>query len=112
MVEKLKTLYKDSETGCCSRFDPKPWDRKEVKFKDKLFLKDRVVSFFHMPLNMGKVITRDMAKIVASKALTKTPLMLSDETSVFGSDIYIEVTKQVKGANCVKISGTFLTKVY
>jgi len=109
---KLKTLYKDSETGCCPKFDPTPWDKKEVKFKDKLFLKDKVVSFFHIPLNMGRVITRDMEKIVKTKALTEKPLMLSDEKSVFGSDIYIEVTKSIKGANCVKMSGTFLTKVY
>ena len=26
----------DSETGCCPRFDPEPWDEKEHTWQDKL----------------------------------------------------------------------------
>ncbi|MHC4216244.1 MAG: hydrolase, partial [Planctomycetota bacterium] len=26
----MDTLYEDAETGCCPRFDPQPWDEKEV----------------------------------------------------------------------------------
>jgi len=50
----------DSETGCCPRFDREPWDEKEVKFDDKLFVKDHVRSFFHIPLNFSKVMARNM----------------------------------------------------
>ena len=56
----MEKLYQDSETGCCPRFDPNPWDEKEVSFKDRLFLKDRVMSVFHIPLNFGQVMKRDM----------------------------------------------------
>jgi hypothetical protein len=39
-------------------------------------------------------------------------MMLSDELSPWGADLYIEVKKLVPGANMAEISGTFLTKVF
>jgi hypothetical protein len=108
----MDKIYEKSETGCCPRFDPKPWKDKQITFKNKLFLKDRVRSFLHIPLNMGKVMVKDMEIITSAKALTPKPLMLSDENSLWGSDIYIEVTKPIPGAKMEKISGTFLTKVF
>jgi hypothetical protein len=105
-------LYKDSETGCCPRFNPKPWDKKKIVFKNKLFLKDKVTCFFHIPLNFGKVMVRDMEKIQNAKALSKKPLMLSDDCSLWRSDVYIEVTKSVPDAEMTRISGTFLTRVF
>jgi hypothetical protein len=108
----MDTLYKDSETGCCLRFDPQPWDEKEITWQDKLFLKDHVRSFLHIPLNLGKVIVRNIEKIVAADALPPQPLMLSDENSLWGSDIYIFVAKEVPDADMQRISGTFLTKVF
>jgi len=108
----MDKLYENSETGCCPRFNPEPWDEKEVTFRDKLFIKDHVTSFFHIPLNFGKVMVRDMEKIQAAGALVPEPIMLSDEKSLWGSDIYIAVSKDVPGAEMVKISGTFLTKVF
>jgi hypothetical protein len=77
-----------------------------------LFLKDRVTSFFHIPLNFGKVMARDMDAIAAAGALAKQPLMLCDESSLWGSDVYIAVAKPVPGRQMQKISGTFLTKVF
>ena len=59
-VVVMDKLYENSETGCCPRFDPEPWDEKEVTFDDKLFVKDHVTSFFHIPLNFGKVMVRNM----------------------------------------------------
>jgi len=105
-------IYAKSETGCCPKFDPKPWDGKLVKWKGKLFLKDRVASFFHIPLNFGKVMTRNMAAIAAAGAIAKTPLLLCDESSLWGSDLFIAVGKPVPGKSMEKISGTFLTKVF
>lgn len=108
----MDKLYEESETGCCPRFDPGPWNEKEITLQDKLFLKDRVMSFFHIPLNFGKVMVRNMEKITAAGALAPAPLMLSDENSLWGADIYIEVSREVPGARMEKISGTFLTKVF
>ena len=108
----MDKLYENSETGCCPRFNPQPWDKKEVTFNDKIFIKDHVVSFLHIPLNFGKVMVRNMERIVQAQALPTEPLMLSDEKSLWGADIYIAVTKDVPGAEMVKISGTFLTQVF
>jgi len=107
----MDKLY-DSETGCCPRFNPQPWDEKEVIFKDKLFIKDHVMSFFHIPLNFGKVMVKNMEMIVKANALAPEPLLLSDETSMWGADVYIAVSKEVPGAKMARISGTFLTKVF
>jgi len=107
----MDKLY-DSETGCCPRFNPEPWDEKEVTFENKLFIKDRVKSVFHIPLNFGKVMIKNMEKICNADALMPEPLMLSDENSLWGADIYIAVTREVPDAEMVRISGTFLTKVF
>jgi len=105
-------LYEQSETGCCPRFNPEPWDEKEVTFEDRLFLKDHVRSFLHIPLNMGRVMVGNMERIQDADALTPEPLMLSDDKSLWGSDIYIAVSKEVPGAEMTRVSGTFLTKVF
>jgi len=108
----MDKIYEDSETGCCKRFDPEPWDEKEIIWQDKLFLKDGVRSFLHIPLNFGKVMVRNMAAIQTADALADEPVLLSDENSLWGSDIYIAVAGDVPGAEMAKISGTFLTKVF
>ncbi len=100
------------ETGCCPRFNPEPWDEKEVSWENKLFMKDHARSFMHIPLNFGKVMTRNMERIEKADALAPEPLMLSDEKSPWRTDIAIAVGKEVPGAEMERISGTFLTKVF
>jgi len=115
-------------TGCCEPFDPKPWDDpstlqfgsgqassgqvKEITWKDKIFVKDHVTSFLHIPLNMGKKIVKNMALIEKANAKAPHQLMLTDEKSLWGADIYIDVAKEVAGAKMATLSGTFLTKVF
>jgi hypothetical protein len=108
----MEKIYGQSETGCCPRFNPELWDEKEITFDNKLFIKDHVTSFFHIPLNFGKVMVKNMELIKKADALAPEPLMLSDDKSMWGSDIYIAVTKDVPGAEIVRISGTYLTKVF
>ncbi len=108
----MDKLYADSETGCCPRFDPEPWDEKEVTFENKLFVKDHITSFFHIPLNFGKVMVRNMDMIQQAEALAPEPLLLSDEKSLWGADVYIAVSKEIPDAEMVRRSGTFLTKVF
>lgn len=108
----MDKLYEQSETGCCKRFNPEPWDGKEIVFQDKLFLKDHVRSFLHIPLNFGQVMVKNMERIQKAGALADDPLMLSDEKSAWGTDLYIAVSKEVPGAEMVRMSGTFLSKVF
>jgi len=99
-------------TGCCDIFDPAPWQDKEIMWTNKVFVKDHVTSFLHMPLNMGQIITKNMALIEKAEAKAAHQLMLTDEKSLWGADIYIDVAKDVPGATMAKLSGTFLTKVF
>ena len=108
----MEKLYEGSETGCCLRFDPGPWDAREVVFKDRLFLKDRARSFLHIPLDFGRVMVKNMQRIKDAGALSAEPLLLSDENSLWGADIFIAVVKDVPGAEMARISGTFLSKVF
>ncbi len=108
----MSELNEKNETGCCPRFNPEPWQEKEVTFDNKLFVRDHVTSIFHIPLNFGKVMVRSMNKIQKVNALSPEPIVLCDEKSLWGSDVYIAVTKDVPDAEIAKISGTFLCKVY
>ena len=108
----MEKLNEQTETGCCPRFNPEPWEEKEITFKDKLFVKDSVRSFLHIPLNFGRVMTKNMVKIEAIGAMMPDPLVLSDEKSMWKSDLYIAVSKEVPDAEMVRLSGTFLTKAF
>jgi hypothetical protein len=105
-------LNEKNETGCCPRFNPEPWNEKEIIFRDKLFIKDHVTSFLHIPLNFGKVMTRCMDRINKAGAIAPDQIVLSDEKSIWGADVYIAVAKDVPGAEMAKISGTFLSKTF
>lgn len=97
---------------CCPRFNPEPWDDKILMWENRRFVKDRVRSIFHIPLNFGAVMVRNMAKIDAADAVPETMVVLSDENSLWGADVYIEVTKDIPGAEMDAISGTFLSRVF
>ena len=108
-------------TGCCEPFDPEPWkdtsadgsvQAKIIVWENKIFVKDHVTSFLHIPLNMGKKIVKNMELIEKAGAKAPYQLMLTDEKSPWGSDIYIDVSKNVPGAQMTTLSGTFLTKVF
>ena len=101
-----------AETGCCPRFDPAPWDETEVEFDGKLFVKDRVRSILHIPINFGKVMVRMMGRIDAADAKSDDYLLLCDEKSLWGADVYVAVTKEVPDAENVRLSGRFLTKAF
>jgi hypothetical protein len=99
-------------TECCPRFDPKPWDGASITWDGKRFVKDRVRSFLHIPLNFGAVMRRNVGAIETAGAKAETTVVLSDENSLWGADVYIEVAKDVPGASMATISGTFLSKVF
>lgn len=99
-------------TECCPRFDPEPWDETQLVWRDKSFIRDRVTSVFHIPLNYGAVMTRNLEPIQAAGALASPRVILTDENSLWGADVYFEVTKDVPGREKVHISGTFLSKAF
>lgn len=97
---------------CCPRFDPEPWDGKTITWQCKRFVQDRVISLFHIPLNYGAVMTRMEATIRTAGAKLEAPVMLTDENSLWGADVFVEAGKDVPGAKMATISGTFMCKVF
>ena len=41
---------------CCPKFNPEPWEEKTISWEKKRFVKDRVTSFLHIPLNFPAVM--------------------------------------------------------
>lgn len=99
-------------TGCCEPFNPEPWQEKEITWQDKVFVKDHVTSFFHIPLNFDSKVRKNMGLIEKAGVGVLGQIMLTEENSLWGADLYIEATKEVAGAQMTTISGTFLTKVF
>ncbi len=97
---------------CCPPFDPAPWDDKVIEWDNKLFVKDKVCTFFYMPLNFGGAIRRVDKKVSAAGGKMTDWLCLSDHTSKWNMDIYISVDKEIPDAQNVVLSGRFYSKVY
>ena len=55
---------------------------------------------------------RNVAKIESANAKSESMLVLTDEGSMWGSDVFIEVTKEIPGVTISNISGSFLSKVF
>ncbi|MCK9368612.1 hypothetical protein M0R04_01405 [Candidatus Dojkabacteria bacterium] len=99
---------------CCPEFNPALWQEKEHVWKDKLFVRDYVKQIFHIPINMGAVVTKMFADVEKAGASPKIEdfLMLAYDPSPWKSELYITVTKEVEGMENVKLSGKYTSKVY
>jgi hypothetical protein len=103
---------------CCPKFDPEPFQEKEITWKDKHFVKDETFCFFYIPLNFGGMMKRVDAKLEAANAMPKdkeelTMIQLVDPCSPWLAEVYVaSTTENVPNAEIAKLSGTFLTKVY
>ena len=103
---------KDGDTACCPKFDSKKWDKKKVTWKGKLFLKDKVLAFFHIPLNFKSVIKGNVKKLKDADAAPKELMVLYDKKSLFYSNVYVSTKKALPKSKDVKLTGTFLTRVF
>lgn len=101
-----------SITGCCPPFDPAEWEGQTFVFNDKSFMKFKTRSLFHIPLNMTPAMTKAMAAVDAADAASDENLMLSDEVSPWKAEHYIATTKDVPGGEMVRLSGTYIAKVF
>ena len=102
---------KQVSTGCCPPFNPKPWENKTVTWKNKRFVFDTVPCFFYIPLGMDGKMGKIMSLINSAGADNPEQIMLMD-CSLFSTDVYIAVNKEVPGAQMKTISGTFLSRVF
>jgi hypothetical protein len=104
------------EPVCCPVFNPAIWDGKTVVFSEKLFVKKATPQLFHMPLpgTIGKMMTKSWAAIEAAQAKPADAdfLWLAYDPSPWKCEHYIHVTHEVPGLENVKLSGTFMAKVF
>jgi hypothetical protein len=102
--------------ACCPRFDPDPWEGKTHDWNDKLFIRDTVRQIFHRPLpsSMQKTIGRmwRMAKDSHADPKIEDFLLLAYDPSPWKSELYMTVTKDVPGIENVRLSGTYITRVF
>jgi hypothetical protein len=109
-------MKSDNETQCCLKFDPEPWHDKEIRWENKLFIKDNMSQFMHMPLPgvFAKTVRRMWENIKDAGAIPdmRDFLMLAAESSPWKGELYINVTKEIPDAENVKLSGTYITRVF
>lgn len=106
----MTTEIKDFE--CCPPFDPKPWDEKLLKWDNKMFIKNKVCTFFYLPLNFGAAMKRLNATVEKASANIPDWLCLSDHTSKWNMDLLMAVDKEIPGSDMANLSGSFYSKVY
>jgi len=106
------TTQVETDSTCCPKFDPIPWDDKTFEWNNKKFIKDRVFTFFYMPVNFGKIMKRLDQKVKNAGAVILDGLGLSDHTSKWNMDIYLAVDKEIPEAENTTLNGTFYSKVY
>lgn len=112
---KLPKTYTDqNETGCCAVPNIKAWDEQEVTFREKRFIRMYTRSFFFVPLNMAKVMTRiqQLAEGANAAIPAQEVMILSRDLSPWKAEQLYAVKKPVKGADNVTLSGKFVTKVF
>lgn len=103
----------DRPTNCCPRFKAEGWDGQELHFKDKLFLKARTRSIFHIPFNMGSVFSRTFAAMEKAQAMREDDfIVLSRDPSPWTGEHYFSAAGEVPGQEMVRMTGDYLTKVF
>jgi len=109
-------MANENATQCCPEFDPAPWDGITHQWKDKLFLKDSMPVFFHVPFpwKISKLITSMWNKAQQAEAAPelKDFLLLANDPSPWKCDYYLGINKEIPGSTNVKLSGTFISKVF
>ena len=97
---------------CCPPFDPSGWDGVLFTWENKRFIRDRVFTVFHMPVNFGLVMQRLDERVRSAGAAMPDYLCLADHTSLWNMDLYLAVDKEIPGAENVALSGKFYCRVY
>lgn len=102
----------NSNLECCPPFDPSLWEDKILVWENKKFIRDRVRTFFFMPLNFGSAMRRLDSVVRKNNAEVQDYLCMSEHTSKWNMDLYLAVDKEIAGADNHVFSGKYFCKVY
>ena len=110
------TTPNSEELVCCPKFEPSVLDNKTHQWENKPFIKETMRTFLHMPWPpaIGRLMEK-MWKIAKDNDAYPAPvdfLMLAYDPTPWRCEYYMAVTKEVPGAENVKMSGTFMSKVF
>nr|WP_321295434.1 hydrolase [uncultured Sphaerochaeta sp.] len=100
------------EQICCPPFDPKKWVRTMVSFDNQRFVKVKVRTFNHIPLNFGSVMTKAQRRIEGAGAQVVDNIALSNHLSRWTMEVLIAVDKEVPGMEMAALHGKLLSNVY
>jgi hypothetical protein len=101
-----------STIECCPEFDPNNWDDKIIEWDNRKFIKEKVCTFFYMPINFGGVMKRLNEKVSKAGATMPDFICLSDHTSKWNMNVYHAVDKEIPNAENILLSGRFYCRVY
>jgi Bacterial hydrolase len=103
----------DNPTNCCPRFNSDGWNDQELHFKDKLFVKAKTRSIFHIPINMGSVFPKTLSAIEnANEKNENNFIVLSYDPSPWTGEHYFSVSKNIPGQEMVHMTGDYVTKIF
>lgn len=112
-LNHVPRVSQDNPTGCCPKFNPLGWDGETFVFKNKHFVRFTNHDLFYLPLDLSRKIVRTMKAVEQAGATERVEhLMMSRALSPFATEHFLAVTKAVPGLENVKISGTFLARVF
>jgi hypothetical protein len=107
---------KSTDAPCCPEFDCARWNNKTHVWKDKPFIKDSIPVFWHIPWPpmIGRLMMRMWNKAKEADAAPDLSdfLALATDPTPWRTEYYMAVTKEVPGAENVRLSGTFFTRVF
>ncbi len=106
----------EDKERCCPELDTKHWDEKTHQWHNRPFIRESIPEFLHIPLPwMFSGAVQKMWKMARTAGATvenKDFVLMSYDPSPWKSELYMTVAKEVPGANNVKLSGTFISKVF
>lgn len=103
----------DNPAGCCPRFNQAGWDGVTLHLRDLPVMRATTRSMAHIPLNMGRVMARVLARGQAAGAFDPAHhLVLSRDLSAFSAEHLFHVTRPVEGEEMTTLSGDFLTRCF
>ncbi len=103
-----------NETGCCAVPNVADWDKAQIHLSNQHFIRAYTKSFFHIPLNMAKIMKQ--LDETATNSEVRMPddqvLILSRELSAWKAEQLYAVNKPVDGADNVTLTGDFISLVF
>ena len=108
------THTNENKTGCCPVPNVAGWDKAEVKFENKKFIRMYTKGIMYVPINIGKIMTKldKCARDAEAILPVEQAMILSHDISPWKAEQLYSVSKDIDGAENVVLDGSFLSLVF